>query len=75
MDKQSRKRLEEAADKYADGRRNCISAGNGFLAGAEYGYKEAIARAKEWLKDNAHDYSFSNEGCDALLADFESDME
>lgn len=43
------KRLEEAADKYADGWRNCVSAGNGFLAGAEHGYKEAIEVAKELL--------------------------
>lgn len=74
MDEQLRKRLEKAADKYAYGRRNCISAGNGFIAGAEYGYKEAIKQAKEWLKENAHDYSFSNEGCDALLIDFERNM-
>ena len=45
-----------------------------YEVGKVKGYRKAIEAAKEWLKDNAHDYSFSNEGCDALLTDFERNM-
>ena len=74
MDEQLRKRLEEAADKYADGRRNCISAGNGFLAGAEYGYKEAIAVAKEWMNDNARNYVNGVLWAEHMMSDLETFM-
>lgn len=29
---------------------------NGFIAGAEFGYKKAIAMVKEWLKNDSDDY-------------------
>lgn len=60
------KRLEEAADTYADkhgfrvpydGSNNFYdetdvkASKDGFLAGAKQGYKEAIKVAKEWLKE------------------------
>lgn len=61
MDEQLRKRLEEAAREYA--KRvvpECISSYEDFFNntvadfrnGAELGYKEAIAQAKEWLIDH-----------------------
>lgn len=84
-----RKRLEEAAAKYVRDWECIISISTktAFRDGAEWMFKECggktilhdmrkliLAQCREWLKDNAHDYSFSNEGCDALLADFETDM-
>lgn len=64
MNEQLRKRLDEAADNYAEkhgfrvpynGSNNFYdetdvkASKDGFLAGAELGYKEAIEMAKEWL--------------------------
>lgn len=72
MTEETRKRIEEAAIEYADnhGFRIPYDGSNnfyddidvkvskeGFLAGAEYGYKEAIKVAKEWL--------IGHTGCDA----------
>ena len=53
MDAKMKKRLEKAADKYANRQVNvgtqyhCRT--EGFFYGAEYGYKEAIAQCKEWM--------------------------
>lgn len=54
-----------------------VGAEDGFLAGAEWGYKEAIAMAKEWLKNNVSDYAASYiVGCSKgeFISDFEADM-
>ena len=55
-----RKRLEELAEKYimayADRLDNEYRVKDTFLAGAEYAYKEAIAMAKEWIKNVSDDY-------------------
>lgn len=59
MTDELRKRIEEAADEYAYGRHNCISAGNGFIAGAEFGYKEAIAQAKEFAEKYIADWNMA----------------
>lgn len=101
MDKYLRKRLEEAANIEAikdtsKGRNRkdyFISAmadhengfREGFLVGAEYGYKEAIAQAKEWLKKNLTITTvdqqrklifnvMTEDNKIKLLADFEADM-
>ena len=81
MTDELRKRIEEAADEYAYGRHSCITAGNGFIAGAEFGYKEAIAQAKEWLETNIANQveMMCAEGPlmmskKAFLADFETDI-
>ena len=54
MKKDLRKRLEEAADIYAKRIWNNLLevhiSKTDFLAGAELGYKEAIAQAKEYLE-------------------------
>lgn len=89
MNEELRKRMEEAADNYAekhgfrvpyDGSNNFYdetdvkASKEGFLAGAEYGYKEAIGLAKEWLFVNG---VFSRKTCGELkqyLADFEAYM-
>lgn len=49
MTEELRKRLDEAAKKHCN---NVTIAMNDFLAGAEFGYKEAIALAKEWIDEN-----------------------
>ena len=65
MEKDLHKRLEEAArksfeERYPDGIDLYKDAQiDGFIAGAEYGYKEAIAQAKRWL-DNEWDEALSN---------------
>lgn len=56
MDKDLRKRFEKVAEDYAINDDSLIdscdttSVSDGFLAGAEYGYKEAIAMACRWLQ-------------------------
>lgn len=56
MNTELRKRLEEAAKEYAINDDSLIdscdttSVSDGFLAGAELGYKEAVKVAKEWLQ-------------------------
>lgn len=82
MNKDLRKRLEEAAKKYADeyvvGDVAIIVdlihevAKESFLAGAEYGYKEAIEAAKEWMKEHYH--LFEHFDKDEVISDFEADM-
>lgn len=65
MEKDPRKRLEEAADAvcncqgcpsifmYGGCKKECVMH-EFYKRGAEYGYKEAIKQAKEWLeKENA----------------------
>lgn len=55
---------------------------DGFLAGAEHGYKEAIAQAKEWIQKNVPiiyteegDYvRYKNVPLTIYLANFEADM-
>ena len=49
MEKDLCKRLEEAAEKHCN---NVTIAMDDFKAGAEFGYKEAIEVAKEWLLEN-----------------------
>lgn len=96
MEKDLRKRLEEAAKKMLNCNR-CLSWVYGeckdkskcslyknTLAGAEFGYKEAIKVAKEWLEKHANGYvdvgSWNGWGDapfldkDAIAADFETDM-
>lgn len=65
MEKDLHKRLEEAADRHCKCDA-CLSEHkatggcwkeicpphSAYIAGAEYGYKEAIAQAKEWLETN-----------------------
>ena len=88
MDKELRKRLEEAAKNYADENYYVdYSAGttpysvgleegehdgaeDGFLAGAEYGYKEAIALATEWLNNHLG----KDNGTPYFIKAFEADM-
>ena len=75
-----RKRLEEAADKYAwsvwtnpmflEEWNECK---RDYIAGAEYGYKEAIKQAKEWLKQNLGSWDFTYFDDDDI-ADFEEAM-
>lgn len=50
MDSELRKRLEEAAEEYGKGYKTSLALEAGFMKGAEFGYKEAIEKAKEWLK-------------------------
>lgn len=85
MTEEMRKRLEEAAEKES----KCIDCkdkrGLGlcklycasyrkFYAGAEYGYKEAIKQAKEWLNKNLAEYVYGYDSLSVILADFETDM-
>lgn len=93
MDTETRKRLEEAAEKYALEHKAewlhqnfyVSDSEEGFIAGAEYGYKEATAQAKEWLREHVpsiitetEDYVKSFElhmiPMSKFLADFEADM-
>lgn len=50
----------------------------GFIAGAEQGYKEAIAQAKKWMQnyfpDELDGNGFEFVKLNAILADFETDM-
>ena len=52
MDKEMRKRLEKAAEEYAETYKASLqkTAFRSFVAGAEHGYKEAIKQAKEWIE-------------------------
>ena len=70
MDEQLRKRLEEAAGKIAPvgfDQWGVSVARNIFKFGAELGYKEAIAQAKEWLLENT--ISHYNPDTDARWVD------
>ena len=81
------KRLEEAADKYIkiitpdDIPYYHRNVKQGYIAGAESGYKEAIKMAEGWLNEKVYDGKYwgrDDEGAfldaDELLADFEADM-
>lgn len=92
------KRLEKAADDFAEkhgfrvpyngsndfyDKTDVMASKDGFLEGAEYGYKEAIKVAKEWLRNNVHRYIYAvNEdgipqagiGAAVFAEDFEKDM-
>lgn len=50
----------------------------GFLVGAEYGYKEAIAQCKAWMRnyfpDELDGKGFEFVKLDTILADFEAEM-
>lgn len=95
MDKDLRKRLEEAAREFEPDafdedmilpmREGYVVSRirGGFKAGAEYGYKEAITQAKEWMKKNTFTnklyglrpiqyWDFATQ--EQMLTDFESDM-
>lgn len=69
MKEDLRKKLEEAAEKYAIKHRadylpeDCYASEHkeGFLAGAKYGYKEAIKVAKEWMRDSDNFYQSGSE--------------
>lgn len=66
-----RKRLEEAADNagistYNKAYGNAVKT---FKEGAEFGYKEAIAMAKEWLKEKLNYIPM-----EGFLAAFEAEM-
>lgn len=88
MNKDLRKRLEKAAkksyrDRYPEGLELYKDAQiDGFIAGAEFGYKEAIKVAKEWLNEHSHisEEAVGNVHCstimtmNGILADFENDM-
>lgn len=92
MEKDLRKRFEEAAEKYLehvvgydqgiranpylfDGKQ----ASEIYIAGAEQGYKEAIARAKEWWKSyyKLPDYYYSEtrDVQEKMRDDYKFDME
>lgn len=83
MEKDLHKRLEKEKHKYAYMLTPMFSlhyseeygrVATAFMRGAELGYKEAIAQAKEWMKENARHYSNTVIGRRALLADFETGM-
>lgn len=93
MNTDLQKRIEEAAEKYALSlqlpsiERTYYATRDNFKAGAEHGYKVAIALAKEWLKGHIGDFqpemddlylvSDSDEiyyDGDELLTDFETNM-
>lgn len=83
MEKDLRNRLEEAArksfeERYPDGIDLYKDAQiDGFIAGAEHGYKEAIALVKEWWWENIDalfGHKITKDEFDNLIADFESDM-
>lgn len=94
MNTDLQKRIEEAAEEeypisyiyndlamdYEDVNREARIA---FIEGAEFGYKEAIKVAKEWLRNNVHRYIYAvNEdgipqagiGAAVFAEDFEKDM-
>lgn len=86
------KKLEKAANDFADkhgfripydGSNNFYdttdvkASKDGFLAGAELGYKEAITQAKEWLKNSVSDYTATYiVGCSKgeFITNFETNM-
>ena len=85
----SNKRLEEAADKYIktitpdDIPYYHRDVKQGFIAGAELGYKEAIKDAKKWLDSNLKNYlglineeklTASTFRTAQLITDFDADM-
>lgn len=76
MNEELRKRIEEVAIEYAINDDSIIdscdtsSVSNGFIVGAEYGYKEAIKVAKEWLVKQDKDWS-EGYGLSFSLNDFE----
>ena len=84
MNTELRKRLEEAAKEYEPDAFDAdyiLPAREGFIvsskraafrAGAEYGYKEAVEVAKDWLKENYH--LFDHFDKDEVISDFEADM-
>lgn len=95
MDTELRERFEEAAKEYAERELNQCAGSDwrrgdvriemlmSFEDGAEYGYKEAIKMAKEWLRYNVHRYIYAvNEdgipqagiGAAVFSDDFETDM-
>lgn len=71
MDKELRKRLEVAAKEYQEEYETTERVA--FTHGAVWGYKEAIARAKEWLLQHLPipDWYSSTE---EFVSDFETDM-
>lgn len=73
-----RKRLEEAADIYAKRIWNNLLevhiSKTDFLAGAEYGYKEAISQAKEWLGNVCEKVGFTPKTITQCVEQFETDM-
>ena len=83
MEKDLHKRLEKAAENFSDEFPNAAALKIGFLGGAEYGYKEAIEVAKEWLKssffqclgedDNIH-WDSSYDDITEALEFFEADV-
>lgn len=78
MDTELRKRLEEAADKYIKIITEDIpyyhkEVKQGFMVGAEQGYKEAITQAKKWLKKQLIDCDYTYLD-DELIVNFEADM-
>ena len=84
MDKELRKRLEEAAKKSVSSNKMLsheegTGALIGFIWGAEHGYKEAIAQAKEWMRnyfpDELDGKGFEFVSRDEILSDFEADMD
>lgn len=84
MDKELRKRLEEAAENFLLPYEKLYHPAIhlGFMQGAELGYKEAIAQAKEWIQKNVPiihteegDYvRVKNVSMNKYLADFEAEM-
>lgn len=77
MDTDLHKRIKEAANAYIHKHLcdiNCLEA---YIAGAEYGYKEAIAKTKEWLKTAISNYTSEYiVGCSKgeFISAFENDM-
>lgn len=94
MNAEIKKRFEETAERYAIKHKakylpkNCYASEHkqGFIAGAEHGYKEAIEQAKKWIQKNVPiihteegDYVRVNMGhknipMNIYLSNFESDM-
>lgn len=84
MEKDLHKRLEEAAEKIAPVGFDQWGVSYGFKKGAKYGYREAIAQAKEWLGkhipcihthegDAIYVHGFRHIPMSKFLADFETD--
>lgn len=80
MNTELRKRLIEAAEKYIktitpdDIPYYHKDVKQGFIAGAEYGYKEAITQAKEWIGDICYKVGFSNATISKCVESFETEM-
>ena len=83
MTEDLRKRLYDAAIKRVNSNK-MLSHGEGtgallgFMWGAEYGFKEAIKVAKEWMQnyfpDELDGKGFEFVSRDEVIADFEADM-